>query len=361
MCVKCATACCQECGSLEFKFYEVGMTKWLQQFQYDPLIPLLESGNYAVEYCTRRDLLSEPLEDIESLWNLPEAEKILGRQTPSGYWKFPNQNREKAPAQNHDLFETFKQISKLINMYGYTRKHSSIHQAAEYIFSCQTEEGDIRGILGNQYAPYYTGIIMAQLIKAGFENDPRIRKGFDWLLSMRQDDGGWVIGSPAFGGLSWKEICVLITQNVETKRDFDKSKPFAHSGTGMVIRAFALHPYYRTSKEALTAAKLLKSHFFKMDNYSSYISAENWLRFKYPFFWTDLISALDSVSLIGIPKEDYDVSCALDWLVGNQQESGLWKNSYSKIHKASENTKSKEARLWISLAICRIFKRYYGD
>jgi hypothetical protein len=337
------------------------MTNWFQQLKYDPIVPLLESGNSAIEYYTKRDLLSEQVEDIEQLWGLPDAAKILKKQNPFGFWKYSAHDSIKTPAQNHDLFETFKQISRLIDMFGFTRKHSAIHRAAEYIFSCQTDEGDIRGILGNQYAPYYTGIIMSLLIKAGYEDDPRIMRGFDWLLSMRQNDGGWVIGSPALGEYSWKEMSFLTTQNVETKKDFDKTKPFGHSGTGMVIRAFALHPYFRKTTEAKIAARLLKSHFFKEDNYSSYKSTENWVRFKYPFFWTDLVSALDSISLIGIPGEDPDVRRALEWLATNQQESGLWKNSYSGIHKASENKKSQEVRLWISLAICRIFKRYYED
>jgi hypothetical protein len=63
-----------------------------------------------------------------------------------------------------------------------------------------THEGDIRGMLGNQYAPYYTGAMLSLLIKAGFAHDPRIEKGMRWLLKMRQDDGGWVIGSPGVVG-----------------------------------------------------------------------------------------------------------------------------------------------------------------
>jgi len=56
------------------------------------------------------------------------------------------------------------------------KNHPAIRKASEYLFSCQTEERDIRGILANQYAPYYTGAIMYLLIKAGYENDPRIKK-----------------------------------------------------------------------------------------------------------------------------------------------------------------------------------------
>ncbi len=338
------------------------MEYWAKQLRYNPVNPLLESDNAAITYFAKRDLLSEDVPEKECIWELPEPQRILRKQKASGCWQSDSPNRSRAPAVNYDLFETFKQFSKLVDMYEFNRKHELVYNAAEYIFSCQTDEGDIRGIIGNQYAPYYTGLIMSLLIKAGYENDPRIGKGFAWLLSMRQNDGGWVIGSPGgFGQYSEAEYRILTTHDVETKRDFDKTKPFTHSGTGMVIRAFAVHPRYRRTEEARTAAILLKSQFFKKDNSSSYRAVDHWVNFKYPFFWTDLVSALDSVSLIGISKDDNDVQTALNWLRDNQQESGLWKNTYSRIHKAAATKRAFEAQLWISLAICRIFKRYYGD
>lgn len=106
---------------------------------------------------------------------------------------------------------------------------------------------------------------------------------------------------------------------------------------------------------------LLKSQFLKRDNSSSYQAVDHWVNFKYPFFWTDLISALDSISLIGIEKEDPDVGVALAWFHRQQQASGLWKNTYSRIHKNVQNRVTYEAQLWISLAICRILKRYDED
>jgi hypothetical protein len=104
---------------------------------------------------------------------------------------------------------------------------------------------------------------------------------------------------------------------------------------------------------------LLKTHFFKEDNYNSYKHADHWIRFQFPFWWNNLTAALDSLSLIGIPPTDTDIKNALDWLISHQQENGLWKASYSGIHRASINKKSAELRLWITLAICRIFKRFY--
>ena len=41
----------------------------------------------------------------------------------------------------------------------------------------------------------------------------------------------------------------------------------------MFLRAFAAHPKYRQSREALKAADLLKSTFFQPDVYSSYKDA----------------------------------------------------------------------------------------
>ncbi len=245
-------------------------------------------------------------------------------------------------------------------MYGLTREHPCIKRAAEYLFSCQTEEGDIRGILGEQYTPYYNGIFVSILNNAGYAKDSRVEHIIKWLLTMRQDDGGWVIGSPGcMGKYTKEERIALTTQFVGTRQDFDRALPFAHSGTGMVIRAFATHAIHRKSLEAKKAAELLVSYFFKKDNHSSYQHPDNWVRFKFPFWWTDLISALDSVSLMGFPRDNEKIAEALQWFVKNQESSGLWKSSYSKIHKNSENSKTRELQLWISLAILRIFKRYH--
>jgi hypothetical protein len=126
----------------------------------------------------------------------------------------------------------------------------------------------------------------------------------------------------------------------------------------MVLRAFAVHPKYRKSNEAKIAANLLKSRFFQPDSYSSYRAASYWVRFL--FWWPNLITALDSLSLMGFSKDDPDIQKALDWLIDNQEPNGLWKTTYVKGKKEIENKKNKECKLWISLAISRIFKRFCG-
>jgi hypothetical protein len=61
---------------------------------------------------------------------------------------------------------------------------------------------------------------------------------------------------------------------------------------------------------------------------------------------------MDSLSLIGIPLVDVDIKKGLDWFITDQQADGLWKISYSKIHKAPENIKSGEETLWEGKKCC---------
>jgi hypothetical protein len=331
---------------------------WWNKFKYDPLVPLLESNNEAIVYFTKRDLLDQNVEPITTIWDLKQPQTILRKQSSHGYWDYPGKN------PNYRLLQTFKNTQVLVYQYEFDRSHPSISRACEILFSFQKKEGDIRGFIGNQYAPYYTGIVIALLIKAGYQDDPRIEKAMKWLLSMRQSDGGWVIGSPGLLGtpnLKWKDVIRLTSYgNAETMKAFDWSQPFSHSGTGMVIRAFATHSAYRNSTEVLKAADLLKSHFFKEDNYSSYKQADHWIRFGFPFWWNNLLSALDSLSIIGIQAKDPDINKALGWFIFNQTSNGLWKVKYSTIHKAPENSRSNEYKLWISLAVCRVFRRFYS-
>lgn len=338
------------------------MADWISKFKYDPIKPLMDSPDLAIIYFTKRDLLHEITESINCVWDLPEVQKILIKQLDDGSWPVKGK-KNKNSGVKYPLIETWKHLRFLIQQYEMNNTHPAIKKAAEFIFSCQTDEGDIRGILANQYAPYYTGAIMYLLIKAGYEDDPRIEKGFKWLLEMRQNDGGWVVGSPGMIGLSnitLLERNDLVTNKArETIKAFDKFKPFSAAGTGMVLRSFSVHPTYNKSEQALNAALLLKSKFFKKDNWNSYQHPDNWIRFQFPFWWTNLVSAMDSLSLMGFSKEDKDVKIALKWFIDHQEEDGLWKVSYSRIHKFPDNKRTLQSRLWITLAICRIFKRFF--
>ena len=239
--------------------------------------------------------------------------------------------------------------------YQFDREHTAASRATEYLLSCQTGDGDIRGMIGNQYATYYTGAILSLLIRAGYEDDPRVERGMKWLLDMRQDDGGWTV--LILTHKLNRDTVHRITSKYAEPVEPDRTKPFSHNWTNMVLQSFATHPRYRESEAARTAGILMKSRFFKPDVYSSYKAASYWVRFAY--WWPNLLTALNSLWLMGFSKEDPDIGKALEWFIEHQQEDGLWNLSYGG-DKGFNNSKSMEERLWLSLAVCRILKQYYG-
>ena len=328
------------------------MDGWRRLLRLDPVPALLAPGEEALQYFVRRDLLEEEAGPICRLWRLPEVKKILKKQQLDGSWDRPV-SKKKHKDINYNLIETWKQFRFLVEQFGFNREDSAAERAAEFLFSCQTEKGDIRGMLANQYANYYTGAILSLLIKAGYEDDLRTEKGFQWLLSMRQDDLGWS-ESLITHDFDRETIYWLTSQYAEPVEP-DRSKPFSHNSTGMVLRAFAAHSKYRGSEAAKIAAKLLKSRFFHPDCYTSYQAASYWVRFQYPFWWNNLVAALDSISLID-PSRDEQMEEALDWLIDHQEEDGLWNVSYVRDDEVN-NARTREMRLWVSLAICRVLVR----
>jgi hypothetical protein len=214
------------------------MGRWLK---VDPLPVLLSSQNAAIAFFAKRDLLGSDPRSVSALWNLPDARKIVAKQNPDGSWRYPGGKSHVRSRENYDQLETFRQVGILVEEFGFTREHAAMERATEFLFSFQTDEGDFRGIYGNQYATTYVGAIMELLIKTGYADDPRIAQGFRWLLAMRQGDGGWAIPLRTVG--------VPFSEFVDVQRHPkpiapDRSKPYSHLVTGMVLRAFAAHPVH---------------------------------------------------------------------------------------------------------------------
>jgi hypothetical protein len=330
---------------------EQTMEGWRGQLRFDPIPALLESGDQALQYFVKRDLLEEEAGPMDCLWQLPGAQKILKKQQADGAWDRPASQKVHADI-NYGLIETWKQFRFLVDVYGFNREDRSTERAAEFLFSCQTEAGDIRGMLANQYACYYTGAILALLIKAGYEDDPRIEKGFHWLSSIRQADMGW--SEPLITHKFDRQTIYRLTSQYAEPVEPDRSKPFSHNSTGMVLRAFAAHGKYRKSEAASIAARLQKSRFFQPDRNTSYQAASYWVRFQYPFWWNNLVAALDSISRID-PTRDAPMEEALVWLIDHQEADSLWNATYARGDDAN-NAKTRDTRRWVSLAICRVLK-----
>jgi hypothetical protein len=325
---------------------------WQKQLHHDPIPNLLAAKNQAIVYFTKHVLLGEKVEPVSHIWELPEVKKILDKQQPDGSWKRTGKDKDVFPPNHYTLVETFKNFRQLIEEYAFTKTHPAIPKAAEFFFTFQTKDGDFRGFIGNQYAPYYTGYLLSLLIMAGYSSDPRVEKGLNWLLSMRQIDGGWTI--PMLTHKLDKATQNQITSRFAEPIQPDRAQPFSHNWTDMALRAFVVHPVYRKFQGIVAAGRLLKSSLFQPDNYSSYRDVAYWTRFT--FWWPNLLTALESLRPLRFPATDPDIKKALDWFVENQQKDGLWKIEQDKEIKDNQ----KEEQLWLSLRICRLLKKYFG-
>jgi hypothetical protein len=114
---------------------------WIERLAVDPIPGLLSSGDRALRYFVRCDLTGEDAGPVAALWELPAVEKLVRKQQ-DGSWRYPGRNRAVYTETNYDLLQTFKALGQLVGKYGLDRSHPAIPKAADYVFSCQTDEGD---------------------------------------------------------------------------------------------------------------------------------------------------------------------------------------------------------------------------
>ncbi|BCW43295.1 hypothetical protein StoSoilB5_04790 [Arthrobacter sp. StoSoilB5] len=319
----------------------VDMT-WLNGLRFDPIAPLVSSGHPAVRYWAEREFLQGSAGTAETaLWDLPIPRRIMRHQGPDGSWPYPG--RRPRSRTDYDLLETYRNLGFLVEMFGLTREHPALAAAAQYVLSHQTPEGDLRGIYGNQYSPNYTAGFIELLVKAGYTDDPRVDLAFAWLESARQDDGGWALPLRTRG----RNLDALDQSSTIAP---DPTRPFSHLITGVVLRAYAAHPRHRSGPSARKASELLASRFFEPDAYRDKGRIADWTEFSFPFWMTDLVSALDSISNIQPELTTKKTDRARDWLADRQEPSGLFAGHLLR-------DRFHDLQLWFSLAVCRVFAR----
>jgi hypothetical protein len=305
----------------------------------DAITTLLDSGNAAIVAFTKKDLLGEDV-NIDDLWTLPRVKKILKKQQPDGSWIYPNKNAILRSPTNYNQYQTYKTVAELVEFYGFTNQHPAIRNAAKYLFSFQTPHGEFKGMYGNQYSPNYSASITEFLIKAGY-TDRRIEKSLQWLLEMRQDDGGWAI---PLRTRNEKLDALLKKTTIEP----DTTKPFSHLITGIVLRPFALMNGYR--RKMKDVALLFADRVFTRDKYSDRRGIEYWTKFTFPYHWTDILSTLDTLTQLGITHHP-KINKIQQWFTNHRQENGIYNI------RVMAGAKYKDVVYWITLQYLRVLSK----
>ncbi|MCK5833924.1 terpene cyclase/mutase family protein [bacterium] len=303
------------------------MSDWTSVLKVNPIPELLEFNEIGLINRVKRDLLSTQQDcPSEPVCEAITYKAIARRQKPDGSW------RESGSKKNEEVW-TF--ITTLRSLYLLLDLGSSINDeifehGVQYLIGTQTKEGDFRGAYGATIpAPDYTGMVLDVFLRGGFDDDHIINNAFDWLLSIRRNKGGWAI---------------------PVLRSNSKKDPSSHNVTGMTLRGFASDPKKQHEDVAKIAATFLAESFFKPDDYPDRRRAEYWGKLAYPFWFTDILSAMDVLSRLGFGLEFGRIERAYQWLLKQQQQNGFWINELHKREKTPDP--------WLTYAALKTIKSF---
>jgi len=311
---------------------------------------LLSRGNLPILYWLKKDILEVPVDrEFKNLCKFGMRLRILSGQREDGSWA---KDRVKAISPENRpefLIETLKNAFKLHD-YGCRLDNEQVRNLIHYLFSSQTTEWDFRATAFNEYSPGFHALTLEILCRYGLDQDARVQKGFRWIMKSRQKDGGWAIPCRTIGKDQVERRYRLPSGSKKKPFKPDRSKPFSHFITGMVLRALAESTTWRRSKECHKAGDLVLSRFFQEDRYQDRRLASHWEELTYPFWTTNILSSLDSLSKIGFPADHPTISQSLNWLLAKQDQLGYWESDAAKA--------TFEDHLWMTFAVLRVFRRF---
>ena len=310
---------------------------------------LLARGNLPILYWLKKDILEVPVDrEFKNLQKYAARIRILKNQRPNGGWYKRRYEGHPRWEKTYYIVETLRNMLRLHD-YGACREDAGIQRAIKFLLSTQSKEGDFRGAYLNEYAPTYHALTLEILCFYGLDKSASVQKGFRWIIKNRQDDGGWVIPYRTIDKSQLKSRYNFRAQLKLNPVKPDTSQPFSHLVTGMVLRALAASSTWDKSKEAWRAGELLVSRFFKADKYDDRKLPSFWEEITYPFWATDILNSLDSLSKISFTLENKKIQEGINWLLKKQNKQGYW--------EASSNKSSLEDHLWVTFAALRVLKR----
>jgi hypothetical protein len=325
---------------------------WRARLGRDPVPILLREGSKALVARVRRDLIDDDeAPKAEEVLTYPEVKAFLRKQEKNG--AFPPKPPEKTlgPPKFARAVATVRALERMAD-FGLRKTEAPVSRAADLLLESQDKDGGIGDLaLGETpesraraVALHFQGWALSVLCRAGYDDDPRIERGFRYLLGNRQADGGW----------AWRGV-----------RTDSAARPSSHLVTGMALRAFASSPSRRTSREARRAAELLATRFLQPDRYPDRKAPAYWEQIGEPRFWTDVLDALDGVTAVGLGKENSGVRTAEAYVRGRQNPDGLWypgapakpDAAAKEAALAQGQSKERESARWLTVRVLIVLRR----
>jgi hypothetical protein len=347
------------------------LSGWRARLASDPIPRLLREGSPSVLARIRRDLIDDSeAPGIDEVWAYPEVKGLIKKMQKNGSFEPKAPEKALGGAKFASTLATLRSIDRLADLgvrteqdkgaekgeaKGAGKAPTELKKTVDYLLSSQETDGGIADLAlaetakgrAKMVALHFQGWALSALCRLGYENDARVERGLQFLLDHRQDDGGW----------AWRGV-----------RTDSAARPSSHLVTGMVLRAFASSVARRSSREARRAAELLATRFLQPDRYPDRKAPGFWEVLTEPRFYTDVLDALDTVTAIGLGKENSGVRTAEAYLRSRQSTDGLWYPGPPPTKsdavaaaavktKGAKDPKDTEAAIWLTLRVLVVLRR----
>jgi hypothetical protein len=335
------------------------MSDWKSLLKADPIDWLLEKDNPSVRYFTLTDILEKSENDFdvrktkEEIMEIGVVPKILAKQENEGYWEAPKsfytakykgtvwQLIILAELRADGMDERVKKACEFIFEHSQDRESGGFSMWV----SVKVGGGRHRGVI-----PCLTGNMVWSLIRFGYLEDPRVKRGINWITTYQRFDDR-IKNSPKGWPYDKSESCW--------------GKHTCHMGVVKALKALSGIPSNKKSKDVKNtiekgAEYMLKHHIHKRSHDLSRVSKSSWLRFGFPLMYqTDVLEILGILTKLGY--KDKRMQEAVDLVVSKQDNQGRWKleRTFNGRFQVNIEQKGKPSK-WITLNALRALKGFYS-
>jgi hypothetical protein len=277
----------------------VVMGEWKSVLKADSVDWLLEKDNPSVRYFALSQILDKPQNSSEvqiakkEIMITDVVPKILAKQHDGGYWEAP------------EKFYTAKYKGTvwqliILSELGADGNDARVNRACEFILanSQDRKSGGFSAWLsvnmgGGRYSgvlPCLTGNMVCSLIRLGYLDDSRVKRGIEWTVKYQRFDDG-----EAYPPKIWPY----------EKATSCFGKHSCQMGVVKSLKALAEIPAERRSAAVVDTIErgveyLFKHHIYRRSHDLSRFSKPGWLRLGFPLMYqTDVLEILSILTKLG--------------------------------------------------------------
>ncbi len=187
-------------------------------------------------------------------------------------------------------------------------------------------------------------LLLYALSKLGFGNDPRVRRGIDYLTRLVRDNG-------------WP--CVVSKELGKFRGPGRKADPCPYATLAM-LKLLSLNPSDRESIHARTGVETLLTHWQQREEQHPYMffMGTDFCKLKAPLVWYDLLHVLDVLANFQVCSADPRYLSMLEILQNKANQDGRFiPESIWTVWKDWEFGQKKIPSYWVTFLACRIIKR----